>query len=89
MCKCCANDVDSIFESPDVENLSIMKIILNNENSRGSFKSMRAVDSKLKSQFRWPKLLKPRVPLPYQGILITKNLEHGYNIIKLNPHEIV
>ena len=27
----CANDVNSIFESPDVENLPIMKIILNNE----------------------------------------------------------
>ena len=27
----CANDVNSIFESPDVENLPIMKINLNNE----------------------------------------------------------
>ena len=28
---CYANDVNSIFERPDVENLPIMKIILNNE----------------------------------------------------------
>ena len=29
--KKCVNDVNSIFESPDVQNLPIMKIILNNE----------------------------------------------------------
>ena len=54
MCKRCANDVISMFESPDVENLLIMKLVWIMKNSCGSFKPMQAVDGELKLQFRWP-----------------------------------
>ena len=55
MCKRCANDVNSIFDGPDVENLPIMKIIIwIMKHSWCSFKLMRAVDGKLKPQLGWP-----------------------------------